>query len=281
MLTNSVTYSLLIALSLFAVFAWCVRRGILNAKEVVWIGLALGFFAASLVFNAALSSNKAVYGGSVWTLLGVTALMVVPFVLALTFGIWSLYRTLIEKELAVVTIDGLTLRLVLGNIATVKRDPPLDALINPANTQLRMDTGVAGALKSFGGAQIEREARAKAPIQLGQAIATSAGRLSAKHVIHAAVMGPDYRTDSAKIKKALDGALKCARKIGARRIALPAFGTGIGNIAAVDVAPLTIDAVLRARKDFDEVVIVVFNGRVAPAFRAEFAKLAEKYPVQA
>jgi O-acetyl-ADP-ribose deacetylase (regulator of RNase III) len=91
-------------------------------------------------------------------------------------------------------------------------------------------------------------------------------------------MGPDYRTDLGKIKKALDGALKCARKIGARRIALPAFGTGIGNTPAADVAPLTLGAVLRARKDFDEVLIVVFNGRLAPAFRAEFAKLAEKYP---
>ncbi len=211
-------------------------------------------------------------------LLGVTALMVVPFVLALTFGVWSLYRTLIEKELAVVTVNGLTLRLVLGNIASLKREPPLDALVNPANTQLRMGVGVAGALKSFGGTQIEREARAKAPIQIGQAIATGAGRLSATYIIHVAVMGPDYRTDTAKIKKALDGALKCARKIGARRIALPAFGTGIGNMPVADVAPLTLDAVLRVRKDFDEVVIVVFNGRIAPAFPAEFAKLAEKYP---
>ncbi len=281
MLTNSVTYDLLIGLALFAVFAWCVRRGILNAKEVVWLGTALGFFAASLVFNAALGTNKATFGGSVWTLLGVTALMVIPFVLALTFGVWSLYRSVIEKELAVVTIDGLTLRLVLGNIAALKRDPPLDALVNPANTQLRMGAGVAGALKSFGGAEIEREARANAPVQIGQAVAATAGRLSARYVIHAAVMGTDYRTDIGKIKKGLEGALKCAKKIGARRIALPAFGTGIGNTPAADVAPLTLDAVLRARKDFDEIIIVVFNGRVAPAFRAEFAKLVEKFPSSA
>lgn len=279
MLTNPVTFDLLISLALFAAFAWCVRRGILKAKEVLWIGLALIFFAASLVFNAALSSNKAIYGGTVWTLLGVTLLMVIPFVLALTFGVWSLHRSLIEKELAVVTIDGLILRLVQGNIAVLKRDLPLDALVIPANTQLRMGAGVAGALKSFGGADIEREARTTAPIQIGQAIATGAGRLNAKYVIHAAVMAwPVYRTDLNKIKKGLDGALKCARKIGARRIALPAFGTGVGSTPAADVAPLTLDAVLRVRKDFDEIVIVVFHSRVAPAFRAEFAKLAEKYP---
>lgn len=280
MLINPVTLNLLIGLALFAVFAWCVRRGILNAKEVVWLGLALGFFVASLVFNAVLNSNKATLGGGAWRLLGITALMVVPFVLSLTFGTWALYRSVIERELAAVTTDGLTLRLVLGNIAALKCDPPLDALVNPANTQLRMGAGVAGALKSFGGGEIEREARAKAPIQIGQAVATGAGRLGAKYVIHAAVMGPDYRTDLGKIKRGLEGALKCARKVGARRIALPAFGTGIGSTPAADVAPLTLDAVLRARKDFDEVVIVVFNGRVAPAFQREFAKLADKYPAQ-
>lgn len=278
MLTNPVIDNLLIALALFAVFAWCVRRGILNAKEVVWIGTALGFFAASRVFNAVLERSLPAYGGHIWALLGITLAMVVPFVLALTYGIWALYRSVIARELAVVTLDGLTLRLVLGNIAALKRsaeEPPLDALVNPANTLGRMGAGVAGALKSFGGAQIEREVRAKAPLKIGQAVATSAGRLQAKHVIHAAVMGPDYRTDPDKIKKALDGALKCAKKIGARRIALPAFGTGVGNVPAATVAPLTLEAVLRVRQDFDEIVLVAFHSRVATAFQAEFAKLGE------
>lgn len=272
-------YNLVIVLAIFAVFAWCVRRGILNAKEVVWLGVAIGFFATSQVFNAVLRANRFTYGvGHVWFLLGITALMTVPLVLALTYGVFALYRSLIEKPLAAVQIDGTTLRLVIGNIAALRSDIPLDALVNPANTELRMGAGVAGALKSLGGSVIEREAREQAPIAIGQAVATGAGRLKAKHVIHAAVMGADRKTDTDKIKKALDGALKCARRIGARRIALPAFGTGIGNTPARAVAPLTVQAALNVRKDFDEIVIVVFNGRVAPAFQAEFKKLAEKYP---
>ena len=271
--------NLAIILAIFVVFAWCVRRGILNAKEVLWLGAAMGFFAESLVFNAVLRSNRLLYGlGNVWSLLGITALMTVPLVAALCYGIFALYRSIIEKELAVVTIDNLTLRLVLGNIAVLKSDPPLQALVNPANTDLRMGLGVAGALKSFGGSVIEREARAQAPLAVGQAIATGAGRLNAQYVIHAALMGRDRKTDLDKIKRALDGALKCAKKIGARRLALPAFGTGIGSTPAKSVAPLTLQAVLRARKDFDEIVIVVFNNRTAPAFQAEFARLAEKHP---
>jgi O-acetyl-ADP-ribose deacetylase (regulator of RNase III) len=267
-------YNLVIVLAIFAVFAWCVRRGILNAKEVVWIGTAMGFFATSLIFNAVLRANRPIYGlNSPASLLGITALMTVPLVVALTYGIFALYRSLIEKELAVVQVDGMTLRLVLGNIAALKTETPLDALVNPANTDLKMGAGVAGALKSFGGSDIDREARAQAPIAVGQAVATGAGRLKARYIIHAAVMGRDRKTDPDKIKRALEGTFKCARKIGARRIALPAFGTGIGNAPAKVVAPMTIQAVLRARKDFDEVVIVVFNGRIAPFFQAEFKKL--------
>lgn len=270
--------NLAIILAIFTVFAWCVRRGLLNAKEVLWLGAAMGFFAESLVFNAALRTNRVTYGlGNVWSLLGITTLMTVPLVGALCYGVYALYRNIVEKELAVVTVDGLTLRLVLGNIAVLKRDTPLDALVNPANTDLTMGAGVAGALKSVGGSAIQKEARAQAPIAIGQAVATGAGRLKARHVIHAAVMGRDRKTDLDKIKKALDGALKCARKVGARRIALPAFGTGIGSTPAKSVAPLTVEAVLRARRDFDEIVIVVFNGRAAPPFQAEFAKLAEKH----
>ncbi len=172
--------NLAIVLAIFAVFAWCARRGLLNAKEVAWLGLAIGFFATSQVFNAALRLNRPTYGvAHVWLLLGITALMTVPLVLALTYGVFALHRSLIDKPLATVQIEGMTLRLVVGNIAALKSDIPLDALVNPANTELRMGMGVAGALKSLGGRVIEREARQQAPIAVGQAVATGAGRLKA------------------------------------------------------------------------------------------------------
>jgi O-acetyl-ADP-ribose deacetylase (regulator of RNase III) len=277
--SHGLPFDLAIVLALFTVFAWCVRRGVLNAKEMLWIGAAMGFFATSLTFNSVLISNRLIYGvGSIRSLLGITALMMIPLVAALVYGIAALYRSVAEKELAVLTVENTTLRLVFGNIAALKREDPLDALIIPANTDLRMGAGVARTLKTFGGGAIEKEARAKAPIQIGQAVATCAGSLPARYVIHAAITERDRKTDIKKIDLALGGALKCAKTIGARRIALSAFGIGIGKNHAIAVAPMTVQAALRAHKDFDEIVIVVFNNPAASVFLAEFAALAEKYP---
>ena len=62
------------------------------------------------------------------------------------------------------------------------------AVVNAANNRLWMGDGVAGALKRAGGKEIEAEAVKKGPIPVGEAVATGAGKLKAKYVIHAAVM---------------------------------------------------------------------------------------------
>ena len=72
-----------------------------------------------------------------------------------------------------------------GDIATVEAD----AVANAANDRLWMGAGVAGALKRAGGEEIEREAMALGPIPRGSAVATTAGSLPARWVIHGAVMG--------------------------------------------------------------------------------------------
>jgi O-acetyl-ADP-ribose deacetylase (regulator of RNase III) len=59
----------------------------------------------------------------------------------------------------------------------------VDAIANAANNALWMGSGVAGAIKRAGGEEIEREAVAKAPIKVGEAVATGAGRLRAKHAV--------------------------------------------------------------------------------------------------
>ena len=71
-----------------------------------------------------------------------------------------------------------------------------DAVANAANDRLWMGAGVAGALKRAGGDEIEQEATAQGPIPLGSAVATGAGRLAARWVIHGAVMGQDLRTNA-------------------------------------------------------------------------------------
>ena len=81
--------------------------------------------------------------------------------------------------------EVIEIELYRGDITQLE----LDALVNAANNRLWMGAGVAGAIKRAGGREIEAEAVSKGPIPVGQAVATGAGRLKARYVIHAAVMG--------------------------------------------------------------------------------------------
>src|SRR4051794_26458819 len=109
---------------------------------------------------------------------------------------------------------------------------PVEAIVNAANNELWVGGGVARAIKAAGGAEIAREAMAQGPIEPGSAVVTPAGRLPApiRWVIHAATMrGSDLRTDESLIRTATRSALKSADDIGAKSIALPALGTGVGG----------------------------------------------------
>src|SRR5437660_8004179 len=91
----------------------------------------------------------------------------------------------------------------------------VDAIANAANDRLWMGAGVAGAIKRAGGEEIEREAVAKGPIAIGDAVATGAGDLPARHVIHAAVMGQDLVTNAFAIRTATRRTLEVAEELGA------------------------------------------------------------------
>lgn len=159
------------------------------------------------------------------------------------------------------------LRIAQGDIATLD----VDAVVNAANDHLWMGAGVAGALKRAGGEEIEREAMAKGPIGVGEAIVTGAGRLKAKHVIHAAVMGQDLRTDADKIRRATASALQRADEIGARSVALPAFGTGVGGFPLDECARVMLRAIrdhLRGATAIEQVLLALRGNEAVDAFRA-------------
>lgn len=154
------------------------------------------------------------------------------------------------------------IRVVQQDIATLD----VDAVVNAANDHLWMGAGVAGALKRAGGDGIEREAMAKGPIRVGDAIVTGAGRLAARHVIHAAVMGQDLRTSADAIARATASALARAEEIGARTVALPAFGTGVGGFPVAECARIMVDAVHRHQGSVAEVVFALRGDDAVRAF---------------
>jgi O-acetyl-ADP-ribose deacetylase (regulator of RNase III) len=134
-----------------------------------------------------------------------------------------------------------------------------------------MGAGVAGALKRAGGTEIEREAVAKGPIGIGEAVVTSGGALPAKYVIHAAAMGQDLRTDRSKISKSTRNALNRAKEIGATSIAFPALGTGVGGFPPEEAADAMITECIAfiqsgAAPLLKKIVFVLFSSDALAAF---------------
>jgi O-acetyl-ADP-ribose deacetylase len=156
------------------------------------------------------------------------------------------------------------LEVVEGNIAELD----VDAIANAANDHLWMGAGVAGAIKRAGGEEIEQEAVAQGPIAVGDAVATGGGRLKARHVIHGAVMGQDLRTNAELLAQTTRRSLELADKLGARSLALPAFGTGVGGFPLAECAEIMVREV-RAHEpaSLERVVFAVYGDEAEAAFR--------------
>jgi O-acetyl-ADP-ribose deacetylase len=165
--------------------------------------------------------------------------------------------------------DLLELSVVDGDITELQ----VDAIANAANDALWMGAGVAGAIKRAGGDEIEREAVASGPIEVGEAVATGAGRLPAKWVIHGAVMGQDLRTDAALVRRTTESCLRVADEVGALSLALPAFGTGVGGFPLDECARIMVEAA-RAYEpsSLEQAVFAVFGEEAKRAFDAAVAE---------
>ena len=138
-------------------------------------------------------------------------------------------------------IKNTELKIVQGDITELETE----AIVNAANNELWMGGGVAGALKKKGGQGIEDEAVKKGPIEIGGAVATSAGSLKAKYVIHAATMGMDFNTDEVKVRSSCASALKEAERLKVKSIAFPALGCGTGGFPEVGAAKIMAQEVFR------------------------------------
>ena len=137
------------------------------------------------------------------------------------------------------TVGKTVLEVATADIATLE----VDAIANAANNELWMGSGVAGAIKLAGGVEIEHEAMRQGPIAAGDAVATVAGALRARWVIHAAVMGRDLVTNADLIAQATTRTLEVAERLGARSLGLPAFGTGVGGFPIYSCAEIMVQRV--------------------------------------
>jgi O-acetyl-ADP-ribose deacetylase (regulator of RNase III) len=156
----------------------------------------------------------------------------------------------------------MTVSLVLGDIT----EQQVDAIVNAANSSLLGGGGVDGAIHRRGGSAILDECRALRAGQLvgglptGQAVATTAGNLPARWVIH--TVGPVYtkaEDRSPLLESAYRESLRVADELGAKTVAFPAISAGIYGWPADDAARIAVNTVLATETDVPEVRFVLFS----------------------
>jgi O-acetyl-ADP-ribose deacetylase (regulator of RNase III) len=154
-------------------------------------------------------------------------------------------------------------------------DLEVDAIVNAANVSLWMSTGVSGEIKRAGGDAIEFAAVRQAPVPLGNAVFTPAGRLAAKVIIHAVSLDRDRRTNGEIIGRAVRSAMSVARELRVSSIAFPAMGTGVGGLPIDEAARVTVRAVRAELPQSPLIDHVTFAMRGAAAYEAFQTALAE------
>lgn len=170
-------------------------------------------------------------------------------------------------------LEKLVVEITRGDISAVSAA----VIVNAANNSLWMGSGVAGAIKTRGGPEIEREAVAKGPILVGQAVETGAGKLNARYVIHAAVMGQDLKTGADAIATAAWNTLALAEKLKADSLAMPALGTGVGAFPIKACAGLLFETLKRFDKAGPEyvkrVIFVLYTQKAFDDFQDYYRTL--------
>ncbi|MFY9556242.1 MAG: macro domain-containing protein [Blastocatellia bacterium] len=176
----------------------------------------------------------------------------------------------------------------------ITNQPDIDAIVNAANTDLWLGSGVAGAIARRGGPEIEREAVALGPIPLGEAVRTTAGKLPNKYVIHAAAMG--YRQEDRAVPKRAGSAsseaiihdaaynsLTIADKSGCKSIAFPALATGVGGFPLDECARVMMKAALayahqNPETKVERVIFVLFAPTDLEIFKREQKRIERNEP---
>ena len=164
-----------------------------------------------------------------------------------------------------------TIRLVQGDITRESAD----AIVNAANSSLLGGGGVDGAIHRRGGPAILdacrklRASRYGKGLRTGQAVATTAGELDARWVIH--TVGPVFSAQEDRsdlLASCYRESLRVADELGARTVAFPAISTGVYRYPLEDAARIAVDTVRSTETEVEEVRFVLFDERAYEAFEA-------------
>lgn len=164
------------------------------------------------------------------------------------------------------------LRIVAGDITTLE----VDVVVNAANSGLLGGGGVDGAIHRAGGPEILAECRSLRETTLpdglpaGDAVATTAGRMPARWVVH--TVGPGYSTSedrSATLRSAYTRSLEVAAKLGARSVAFPLISAGVYGWPLHGAVHQAVTAIRACPAGIEDVVLVAFSAEADRALREQ------------
>ena len=169
------------------------------------------------------------------------------------------------------TLEGTRLELIEGDITELD----VDVIVNPANEQLQLGGGVAGAIRAKGGPSIQEECDRIGGTPVGTAVMTGAGNLKARHVIHAVGPRMGEGDEDKKLAAAVRAALALADRRGVKSIALPAISTGIFGFPIDRAARILLTEIhrfLQGGTKLDRVVVILHGEEAFGIFKRELRR---------
>jgi O-acetyl-ADP-ribose deacetylase (regulator of RNase III) len=181
-------------------------------------------------------------------------------------------------EELVTIIAGTEVQLVKGDIT----DLDTDAIVNAANSALKMGGGVAGAIMKRGGPEIQIECDAIGGTHVGGAVLTTGGSLKARHVIHAVGPMMGEGDEDRKLHDATINSLRLADKTGLASIAFPAISTGIFGYPVDRCSRIMLGTVvdyLRGNTGLRRIIFCLYSRETYEIFEGELARIRRESKV--
>jgi len=170
-------------------------------------------------------------------------------------------------------INRTGVRLIVADLT----DLDVDAFVFYAQSDLALGSGYGTAISVRGGPTIQQELQELAPVAAGEAVVTAAGKLKARHIIHA--VGPRFQEEDmeGKLRTTMRNALARAEEQDIDSLAFPAMGAGYYGIAPQLCARVMVEEIrshLEGESRLEEVVICVLDSQQYNAFKDAMVALA-------
>lgn len=170
-----------------------------------------------------------------------------------------------------IRLNGTQLELVEADITELD----VDAIVNPANEDLKLGSGVAGAIRKKGGESIQKECDRIGGTPVGTAVITGAGELPQRHVIHAVGPRMGEGEEDRKLASAVRSSLALADRHDLKSIAVPAISTGNFGFPVNRCARVTLTEIhryLQGGTKLERVAVCLFDSDTFSKFRQELRR---------